>query len=93
MLNALIKYFLRDCLKTRRISVDDMKAKMEVLNTEMQAISQEMYAKAQAEQPQDGAAGGEAGGPAAGGEEPKAEKKDDADVIDADFEMVDDEKK
>ena len=74
-------------------NVDDMKAKMEVLNTEMQAISQEMYAKAQAEQPQDGAAGGEAGGPAAGGEEPKAEKKDDADVIDADFEMVDDEKK
>ncbi len=74
-------------------NVDDMKAKMEVLNTEMQAISQEMYAKAQAEQPQDGAAGGEAGGPAAGGEEPKAEKKDEADVIDADFEMVDDEKK
>jgi molecular chaperone DnaK len=74
-------------------NTDDMKAKMEVLNTEMQAISQEMYAKAQASQPQDGAPGaGEAGGDAAS-DAPKAEKKDEGEVIDADFEMVDDDKK
>ncbi|MBT3193597.1 MAG: molecular chaperone DnaK [Verrucomicrobia bacterium] len=72
-------------------STDEMKAKMEVLNTEMQAISQEMYAKAQAAQPQDGADGSAGEAPS---DAPKEEaKKDDDEVIDADFEMVDDDKK
>jgi len=75
-------------------STEEIKAKMEALNTEMQAISQEMYAHAQAS----GAAGA-GGGPA---EEPRGAgdagagtggKKADGDVIDADFEMMDDDKK
>ncbi len=77
-------------------NTDEMKAKMEPLNTEMQAISQEMYAKAQAAQSKDGGGAADAGAGAGGGADagaPKAEKKDDGEVIDADFEMVDDEKK
>ena len=76
-------------------NADEMKAKMEALNTEMQAMSQEMYAKAQAAQ-QDAQQGGGDGGAASGGdggEEPKAKKEDEGEVIDADFEMVDDDKK
>ena len=73
-------------------STDEMKAKMEVLNTEMQAISQEMYANAQAQQ---GAEGGDApAGDAAGeGAAKDAKPEDEGEVIDADFEMVDDDKK
>ncbi len=74
-------------------NTEDMKAKLETLNTEMQAISQEMYAKAQAAQE----AGGAEGAPSAdaGGDTGSAEseKKDEGDVIDADFEMVDEDKK
>ena len=76
-------------------NADEMKAKMEALNTEMQAMSQEMYAKAQAAQ-QDAQQGGGDGGAASGGdggEEPKAKKEDEGEVIDADFEMVDVDKK
>jgi molecular chaperone DnaK len=73
-------------------STDEMKAKMEALNTQMQAISADLYAQAGPE------AGGEGGpapeGEADGGEARAEEKKDeDGDVIDADFEMVDDDKK
>ncbi len=73
-------------------STDEMKAKMDVLNTEMQAISQEMYANAQAQQ---GAEGGDApAGDAAGeGAAKDAKPEDEGEVIDADFEMVDDDKK
>ena len=74
-------------------NTEEMKAKLETLNTEMQAISQEMYAKAQAaqqENPEAGAAGAEAGGAA---DAAGAGKKDEGEVIDADFEMVDDDKK
>jgi molecular chaperone DnaK len=77
-------------------NTDEMKAKMEALNTEMQAISQEMYAKAQAAQEQAQQQGGGDGGAASGGEggeEAKAKKEDEGEVIDADFEMVDDDKK
>ena len=71
---------------------DEIKAKMEALNTEMQAISSELYSQAQAEAPQGEAApGADAGGPA--GEADAGPAKDDGDVIDADFEMVDDDKK
>ena len=75
-------------------NVDDMKAKMETLNTEMQAISSEMYAQASAQQQ----AAGEEGGEQAQGSGPEAsesassESKEKEDVIDADFEMVDDDK-
>lgn len=75
-------------------NVDDMKAKMETLNTEMQAISSEMYAQASAQQQ---AAGEEAGEQAQGSgpeasESASSESKEKEDVIDADFEMVDDDK-
>jgi len=75
-------------------NTEEMKAKLEILNTEMQAISQEMYAKAQASQ-QEAGADGAAAGAEAGDASDKAEsdKKDEGDVIDADFEMVDEEKK
>ena len=72
--------------------IDAMKAAMEELNTTMQAMSSEMYAKAkgarqqqsaQAEEPRQGPAEAEA----------KEEGKPAGDVIDADFEMVDDDKK
>ena len=71
---------------------DEIKAKMEALNTAMQAVSAEMYAQAKA-------SGGAAGPEAATGEDPKEEAKEssaqeeEGEVIDADFEMVDDEKK
>jgi molecular chaperone DnaK len=74
---------------------DEIKAKMEALNTEMQAISQEMYAHAQAA----GAAGGENAGGAPGSQQERqggeggGKKQADGDVIDADFEMMDDDKK
>jgi len=70
-------------------NTDEIKAKLETLNTEMQAISQAMYAKAQAQQQP----GGNPSDGAGSDEEPKAEKQTDGEVIDADFEMVDDEKK
>ena len=69
-------------------NTDGMRAAMESLNTVMQSVSQDLYAGAQ------GAAGGDPGAGAAGGGEPSGQAggKDD-DVIDADFEMVDDDKK
>ncbi len=75
-------------------NVDDMKAKMETLNTEMQAISSEMYAQASAQQQAAGEEGGEqeqGSGPEAS-ESASSESKEKEDVIDADFEMVDDDK-
>ena len=70
-------------------STDEMKAGMEALNAQMQAISADLYAQAKSAEPQ-GAAG------AAQGEEKQeggdTSKKDEGDVIDADFEMVDDDK-
>jgi molecular chaperone DnaK len=73
---------------------DAMKAKMEALNTQMQAISADLYSQAGPE----GEAGAEGGaapeGEAAAGEAQAEEKKEEeGEVIDADFEMVDDDKK
>jgi len=67
--------------------IDQMKAEMETLNGEMQAVATEMYAKAQQE------AGPEAGPDAGAKPGGESAKKQDDDVIDAEFEMVDDEKK
>ncbi len=67
---------------------DEMKSSTEALNNLLQAFSQELY-KQSAEK--SGAAAGAAGPEAAaGGPEAKSEK---GDVIDADFEMVDKDKK
>jgi len=81
-------------------NADEIKAKMETLNTVMQAVSTDLYSKAT----KDGHAGhdhaqgtGSAGGNAdgegqAGKTNEQSSKKDDGEVIDADFEMVDDDK-
>jgi len=73
----------------------EMKAKMEALNTEMQALSADLYAQAKTEPgAQAGGTSGaeeqESGGAKQEGGEPK---KEEGDVIDADFEMVDENDK
>ena len=83
---------LKETIKTD--DADKIKASLETLTTALQAAGAELYAK---QTPPPGAgpqAGGPTGGPGpdagaqAGGEKPK-----DDNVIDADFEMVDDDKK
>ena len=84
---------LKDAIKSE--DADRMKSALENLNTEMQALSSELYAQAKSARgpgaqpggpggPTGPAEGGPAGGQAAGGPQ--------GDVIDADFEMVDDDK-
>jgi molecular chaperone DnaK len=71
---------------------DKIKADLEALTAAMQAAGTEMYSKQQAQQPPPGA--GPQDGPAAGPETgSQGGAKKDGDVIDADFEMVDDDKK
>ena len=85
---------LKEAIKTE--NTDEIKAKLENLNNEMQAISADLYSQPQGSEQQDAADGAaEAGAGAADGEgkEAKSEANDDGDVIDADFEMVDDDKK
>jgi molecular chaperone DnaK len=74
-------------------NAEEMKAKIEALNTVMQAVSADLYAQAK----EDGADAGQAeageaapGADQAAGDDAGSEKKEK--VIDADFEMVDDDK-
>jgi molecular chaperone DnaK len=78
---------------------DDIKAKVDALNSEMQAVSADLYSRAKAGR---GGAPGAASGDAGAGEpssakgaegEGKGAKPGDDGVIDADFEMVDDKDK
>ncbi len=84
---------LKEALKSG--TIDEIKAKQELLSKSMESITQEMYAQ----QPgPDGAAAGGAPGPDAGQAADadagaSAQGKDEGDVIDADFEMMDDDKK
>jgi molecular chaperone DnaK len=76
----------------KSIETDDteqMQAKIDALNTAMQAVSSEMYANAAPEggAPEPGADAADAGGA------PESEEAKNEDVIDADFEMVDEDKK
>jgi len=86
---------LKDAIKSGDVS--RMKSALESVNTEMQALSQELYS--QAKSARGGASGGaEAGAGAGGGASPgpgagPAQGGPQGDVIDADFEMVDDDKK
>ncbi len=74
-------------------NVDEMKSELEQVNSEMQAISADLYTQAKQESG--------AGAQQPGGEQPGAEASDndskagekDEEVIDADFEMVDDDEK
>ena len=67
---------------------DAIKSAMDGLNTVMQAFTSELYSQAKAGQP-----GGAAGEPDAGAKPGEHAKGGKDDVIDADFEMVDDKKK
>jgi len=72
-------------------NTEEIKAKIEALNTEMQAMSADLYSQPEAQAGAEGEANAPGGAEADAG---TSEKKDDeGDVIDADFEMVDDEKK
>lgn len=70
--------------------VDSIKSAIQELSTVSHKLAEEMYKKASAQQ----AGGGAEGGPGHGtGEEPGAEGKPKEDVVDADFEEVDKDKK
>jgi molecular chaperone DnaK len=81
---------LRDAIKSGDTA--EMKSKLEKLNAEMQAISAEMYSKVRPDQ----AKGGEAKGASSDDRQAGQTQteggggSDKGDVIDADFEMVDD---
>ncbi|HNR93086.1 MAG TPA: molecular chaperone DnaK [Kiritimatiellia bacterium] len=66
-------------------NADEMKSAMDAVNSEMQSISQDLYANASQQQPPPGAGPQADSGPSKG-EEAEGE------VIDADFEMMDDDK-
>ncbi|NKB25354.1 MAG: molecular chaperone DnaK [Kiritimatiellae bacterium] len=70
--------------------VDTMKSSMENLNTDMQAISADLYAQATSNAGQPGSEQAAPGADEETSEEPVAKEEK---VIDADFEMVDDDKK
>ena len=78
---------LKDAVKAN--DNDRMKKGLEELTAAMQAVSADMYAKAKQSGPQPGASEAGSPPPSGAGEEKKAE----GDVIDADFTMVDDDKK
>ncbi|OQW95848.1 MAG: molecular chaperone DnaK [Verrucomicrobia bacterium A1] len=87
---------VEEALKSLRDAVKDgdagaIKTAMDAVNSEMQAVSADLYAKAKASSPGTPPPGGaEPGGPDAGASQDAGAKED---VIDADFTMVDDEKK
>ncbi|MGB0290576.1 MAG: molecular chaperone DnaK [Opitutales bacterium] len=74
-------------LENKEAEVEALKAPKEKIMNIMQSFAQDLYGQAGAE----GAAGPQPGDPAAAGE--GAAKAPDADTVDADFEVVDDEKK
>ncbi|MDZ4198660.1 MAG: molecular chaperone DnaK [Kiritimatiellia bacterium] len=78
---------LRDAVKSEDTA--RMKQEMDALNAAMQAVSADLYSQARAAQTPPGGGEPSAGGAAPGG----APGGKDGDVIDADFTMVDDEKK
>ena len=81
-----------ELLKDQNATKEALDAKLESLSTVSQKLGEKMYAAAQAEQAAAGAAAGGAGaGPAGGGA--GSSKPDDANVVDADFKEVKDDKK
>jgi molecular chaperone DnaK len=79
---------VREALKGE--DTDAIKRATETLQTRFQAISAELYKQAAANQPSGGAAGAGAGPDPS---EPKKEGKEGDHVVDADFEVVDEDKK
>ena len=72
---------------------EGMKSAMEALNSQMQAVSADLYSKAKDSRQSGGQARPEGGPDSAGQKAPGGGKAGGDDVIDADFEMVDDNKK
>src|SRR5246127_2457292 len=94
-LSADQKQTVQDAIKEVREALkgedsDAIKRATENLQTRFQAISAELYKQAAANQPSGGAAGA---GPGPGPSEPKQEGKEGDHVVDADFEVVDEDKK
>ena len=79
---------LKEAVKSE--NAEDIKAKIEALNTEMQAISADLYAQAKEDAEQAEAPQGDAAQGAKPEDDSARPKKDEGEVIDADFEMVDD---
>jgi molecular chaperone DnaK len=77
----------RKVLEDSDASVDALKAAKEKLTNLLQSFAQEMYSQAEA------AGAGAEGGEAASGEPNEKQSVKDADVVDADFEVVDDNDK
>jgi len=84
---------LKEAVKSE--DTERVKSNMEALNQAMQAVSADLYAQAKSSRTgPEGGAGGAGGGHASGGKAGEAGgQKDEGEVIDADFEMVDDDKK
>ena len=81
---------LKDAIKSG--DADRMKSALEKTNTDMQALSSELYSQARAQSGPEEA--GRQGAPAgASGQGEASQGKPEGDVIDADFEVVDDENK
>ena len=78
---------LKDAIKGG--DVDAIKKASDALTADMQAVSADLYAKAKQSQPGAGAPGAES---SQSTPPPNAGAKTDGDVMDADFEMVDDDK-
>jgi molecular chaperone DnaK len=72
---------------------DGLRSAMEALNTEMQAVSADLYARAKGAQQQTPPEGGPSGGSQQQAAPDDGPAKGGDDVIDADFEMVDDKDK
>ena len=81
-----------ELLKDQNATKEALDAKLESLSTVSQKLGEKMYAAAQAEQAAAGAAAGGAGAGPAGGSA-GSNKPDDANVVDADFKEVKDDKK
>jgi molecular chaperone DnaK len=79
---------VREALKGS--DTDAIKSAYDALQTTFQSASEDLYKQAAASA---GAAGPEAGAQASAGPEPDAAKKADGDVVDAEFEVVDEDKK
>jgi len=83
---------LKDAIKGGK--TEEMKSRMEELNAAMQAVSSDLYSQAKTRRGATADAGkAPEGGDGSGKEDATSAKKKDGDVIDADFEMVDDQKK
>ena len=83
---------LKQALKSG--NTEEIKARMEALSTEMQAVSADLYSQAQQPGGEGGPEADASGEPGSESERPKedADAEDKGDVIDADFEMIDDDK-